>query len=132
MPAGRPTKYSEEVVKQAVDYIEGGYKDAGDVIPSVVGLAIHLNRGKSTLYDWANDETKNFSDILAYCLDAQERTLLNGGLAGTLNSNITKLALGKHGYHDKHEHSGDKDNPLIPILNVSVSGNQSTTEPETG
>ncbi len=31
----------------------------------------------------------------------QKYYLLNGGLAGTLNSHITKLALGKHGYSEK-------------------------------
>ena len=31
----------------------------------------------------------------------QQLTLLNGGLSNTFNSAITKLVLGKHGYHDK-------------------------------
>ena len=33
----------------------------------------------------------------------QRLVLLNKGLTGEFNSNITKLVLGKHGFHDKRE-----------------------------
>lgn len=102
MAGGRPTKYNPEIVAKAWDYIEN-YADTGDVIPSHAGMACVLNLNKSTLYDWADDEAKEFSDILAKCNQAQERVLLNGGLSNTFNSAITKLALGKQGYSEKHE-----------------------------
>jgi hypothetical protein len=99
---GRPTKYNKEIVAAAREYIQN-YKAYDDVIPSHAGMACVLKLNKSTLYDWANDPEKDFSDILAECNQAQERVLLNGGLDNSFNSAITKLALGKQGYSEKTE-----------------------------
>jgi len=107
MPAGRPSKFSQKLVDDAWKYLDGGYKKHNQVIPSLVGMCVALNLKKSTVYDWANENHasyhKEFSDILAACNQLQEMVLLNGGLSGTMNSNIVKLVLGKHGYSDKQE-----------------------------
>jgi len=100
MPAGRPTKYNEEIVGKAREYITN-YQEHGHAMPSIVGMAVVLNVAKSTLYDWAEDEEKEFSDILDECMDNQELVLFNQALMNEFNSSIAKLALGKHGYHDK-------------------------------
>jgi hypothetical protein len=34
-------------------------------------------------------------------MQVQSKTLVNNGLNNTFNSAITKLVLGKHGYHEK-------------------------------
>lgn len=102
MPAGRPTKYNEEIVAAAWDYIEN-YAKHEDEIPSHAGMACALNITKSTLYDWATHPEKEFSDILAKCNQKQEKVLLNKGLSGVFNAAITKLALGKQGYSEKIE-----------------------------
>jgi hypothetical protein len=102
MAGGRPTKYCQEIVDAAWEYIEN-YKEHEDVIPSHAGLACVLNLNKSTLYDWAQDPEKEFSNILAKCNQKQEKVLLNGGLSGDFNAAITKLALGKQGYSEKIE-----------------------------
>jgi len=99
---GRPTKYNDEIVAAAWDYISN-YKVYDDCIPSHAGMACVLKLNKSTLYDWADDPEKEFSNILAACNQAQERILLNGGLSNEFNSAITKLALGKQGYSEKQE-----------------------------
>jgi len=96
----RPTKYNDEIVEKARDYLIN-YAKYDDIMPSIVGMAIALNVGKSTLYDWASDPEKEFSDILDECMDRQERILLKNGLTGDFTAPITKLALGKHGYSDK-------------------------------
>ena len=98
----RPTKYSKEIVEQARAYITD-YEMYGDMIPSIEGMAVHLGLHRDTLYDWAKQKDKGFSDILRLTIQNQERTLLNKGLNNTFNSAITKLVLGKHGYHDKME-----------------------------
>lgn len=98
----RPTKYNQDIVDAAWDYIEN-YKSHDDVIPSHAGMACALNLNKSTLYDWAEDPKKEFSDILGKCNQKQEKVLLNGGLSNEFNAAITKLALGKQGYSDKTE-----------------------------
>lgn len=98
----RPIEYSQEVVTAAWAYIEN-YSDHGHVIPSVVGLCQVINRSKSTIYEWAKDPAKGFSDIVEAIAEAQEQKLVSNGLTGVFNSTITKLLLTKHGYHDKQD-----------------------------
>ena len=98
--AGRPTVYSEEILTKTRDYIVN-YEKFDDAIPSIAGLAVVLGISRETIYDWASqEEKKEFSYILADILSNQERILINKGLKGEFNSNITKLVLGKHGYKD--------------------------------
>ena len=98
---GRPTKYTEELVNKAKTYI-ASYESSGDVIPSIAGLASVLDVSRTLLYDWE----KKYPEFL-YILEAikreQQKVLLNKGLSGDFNSAITKLVLGKHGYHDKQD-----------------------------
>jgi len=98
----RPTKWSEEIEERATRYIID-YQIYGDMIPSIEGMAEHLELHRDTLYEWAKDKDKGFSDILGRCMQVQAKTLVNNGLNNTFNSAITKLVLGKHGYHDKME-----------------------------
>ena len=95
----RPTKWNKELEDKAVAYITD-FAMHGDMIPSIEGMAIHLGLHRDTLYDWAKQKDKGFSDILRLTIQNQERTLLNKGLNNTFNAAITKLVLGKHGYHD--------------------------------
>ena len=119
---GRPTIYGDKVITATKKYLVE-YMRFGDVIPSIAGLACYLDVSRSTIYDWASQEDKQeFSHILANILSNQERILINKGLSGEFNSNITKLALGKHGYTDKADvTSGGK---VIPIYG-GLSGNNS-------
>lgn len=103
MAGGRPTKYSDKILETAKNYIVN-HDEYGDVIPSVVGLAVALETHRDTVYDWAKDENKpEFSDIVKRLATNQERKLLNGGLDNSFNPTIAKLLLGKHGYSDKTE-----------------------------
>jgi len=96
----RPTKWSKELEAQAYEYIKD-YQVHGHMIPSIEGLAMVLDLHRDTLYDWAKHDDKEFSDILGKILNAQEFWLVQNGLNNTFNSAITKLVLGKHGYHEK-------------------------------
>jgi len=100
---GRPSHYSDEIARQAREYLIT-YAELGDAVPSVAGLSLHLNRSRSTLYEWAAQQDKQeFADILHDINATQERVALSNGLKGEFNSNIVKLLLGKHGYSDKVE-----------------------------
>jgi len=103
---GRPTRQTPKVIKAAREYL-GNYEKFGDVIPSIAGLAVAIKVHRSMLYAWAKHDTSPFQDILADILDKQEQVLWTKGLSGEFNSNLVKLALGKHGYHDKQEVTGD-------------------------
>ncbi len=103
MPAGRPSKYTPELLERAGTYLSV-YEDEGDVIPSAVGLAVFLGVAKATIYAWAAEEGKEvFSDTLDAVQAKQEKVLWNMGLKNEFNSTITKLALANHGYSDKAE-----------------------------
>jgi DNA-binding phage protein len=99
----RPTDYNPEILASALNYLEN-FKELGDVVPTVAGMACEIGISRETIYAWAKDETKpEFSDILMRVMEKQERNLVNGGLAGGFNPAVTKMMLTKHGYSDKSE-----------------------------
>jgi hypothetical protein len=100
---GRPTDYSEEIVAIALDYIETYESKYNHAMPSVVGLCSVINRARTTVYRWAEDEENKFSYILDMIMEKQQLVLFNGALKNDLNANIAKLALGKHGYSDRQD-----------------------------
>ncbi len=121
---GRPTKYNTALLEKAQHYLDN-YEEYDEVIPSAVGLALVLDITRSTLYAWAKDEDKKvFSHILDNINKKQEQVLLKNGLNNQFNSNITKLVLGKHGYHDRAQQG---DTQVQVIINrggvVLKSGN---------
>lgn len=100
---GRPSKYDDETLNKTKWYFDN-WKKLNHAVPSIVGLADYLEVDRRTLYRWADDELRpEFCHMLARLLTRQELTLLNAGLNNTLNSNIVKLALTKHGYSDRSE-----------------------------
>lgn len=113
MPGGRPTKYGPEVLEAAKAYLEN-YEAAGDVVPTIVGLACELGIAKSTCYDWAShDDKAEFSDLLTRIENKQERLLLSGSLKGEMEKVISKMMLSKHGWIEKSE---------TRSFNVTISG----------
>lgn len=119
MPAGRPTKYTEELLEKARKYIGGQWEIEGDAIPSVAGLSVYLGVRRETLHVWANEEGKEeFSNMLGQMLAKQENILLNKGLTNEHSSVITKLVLSKHGYSDKLEQETKHDiaDPMKELL----------------
>ena len=96
--------YSDEMVWRARAYIDGGFQLAGQIIPTLAGLGLHLGVSEMTIHNWKGDDTKkDFQDICERIMQQQQVGLLNGGLVGVYNPNICKLMLTKHGYTDKQE-----------------------------
>lgn len=103
MPAGRPTKYTPELLEKAYEYLYQ-WEELGDPIPMLCGLAVHCDINKGTVSDWQNDEEKGeFSEICARIMAEQERVLLQKGLTRIHDNSLTKLLLMRHGYSDKQE-----------------------------
>jgi hypothetical protein len=126
----RPTDYTPELVEKARAYIDN-YPEQDDMIPSVVGLSKYIGISRTCIYDWASqDDKKEFSDILEEINSEQNRTLINKGLSGQFNSNITKLALGKHGYHDKQDTNlgGQSGNPIEGKWRIEIVDPKANTE----
>jgi hypothetical protein len=126
MPGGRPTVYSDNMLEMARGYLTS-FKDMGDVVPSIAGLACILGITRETCRAWGNDPEKaEFSVILNELAQRQERELLNNGLAGNFNAPITKMMLSKHGYSDKVEQDlTSSDGSMTPqvIERVIVQSN---------
>ena len=103
MGKGRPTDYNKQLLENARKYLDE-YESHGDMIPSNEGLCDILDINRSTLYRWRDEEGKeDFKDILDAINRRQQRVLINKGLTSDFNSAITKLVLGKHGYHEKQQ-----------------------------
>ena len=101
MSGGRPTKYNDELFNKAKAYLTD-YVMYEDMIPSIASLSLVLGVSRTTLYEWEK-EHEEFSYILEDIKAKQEKVLISKGLSGDFNSAITKLVLGKHGYHDKQD-----------------------------
>lgn len=101
---GAPTKMTEEAMQKAQEYADSAGACAGDVVPSIVGLAVYLGVVTNTLHNWSKDNPY-FLNILEKVKDKQHSALINKGLDGSYNSTITKLILTKHGYSDKVDSS---------------------------
>lgn len=109
---GRPTKYSQEVVEIARDYVEN-HQRYGDVIPSIEGLALVLGVNRDTIYEWKK-QYKEFSDTLEILNLKQTKLLINAGLLNKVNIAIAKLLLSKQGYTEKQEVEIER-RPLIVL-----------------
>lgn len=91
---GRPTKYNEELLKKASQYLDI-YESLDQVIPTIEGFCIYLDISRETAYDWASqDDKKIFSDTVKRIKRIQKQVLINKGLEGKFNAKITQLLLG--------------------------------------
>jgi len=115
----RPTEYTSEVLELAEDYLNS-YGQADEVVPTIVGLCRHINRARSTVYEWAKHKDKHeFSDIVTRVSELQELKLVNGGLKGELNPQIAKTMMARHGYSDRQEvdHTTQGEKLPAPVFN---------------
>jgi len=132
MPVGRPTKYNEQMLASANEYIE----DCPDAVTNTEGLALHLGVAVSTLYKWA-EVHEAFSETLGQVQVSQKNTLINKGLKGEYNATIVKLMLANHGMHDKVDqtHAGPDGKPIawevLPVASNTGSGKASTDTDDT-
>ena len=100
-PGGRPSKW-QDCIEPAWQYVNGGFRDEDDVVPTIAGLAVFLGCARETIHAWAK-EHQEFSHIVKALMAKQEKMLANGGVLGEYNASITKLLLTKHGYSEKVE-----------------------------
>jgi hypothetical protein len=114
MKTGRPTKYNDEILAKAKEYL-ANHEELGDVVPTREGMADYCGVTAATLYNWAEIHDE-FFDTLQQCNTKQARKLINGGLNGSFQPTIAKLMLANHGYREKQEveHSG------IPEITIKV------------
>lgn len=128
---GRPTLYNNDILIKTQEYIDscedevtefhktrGDKSDSFDRIikvklPTIEGLALHLNLNKDTMYDW-REKHQEFSDLIDILLKKQADMLISKGLSGDYNPTIAKVLLTKHGYREGTELTGKDGKDLIP------------------
>lgn len=122
MAGGRPTVYGPDIIKKARGYLTS-YKDMGDPVPTVAGLACVLGTTRKTCHEWANQPEKpEFRDILDELAQRQERELIGQGLVGNFNAPITKMMLTKHGYSDKIENDHTSSDGSLKPTQIIITG----------
>lgn len=124
MAGGRPTKYSEEMLEKAKNYLDN-HTLYDDIVPSIEGLAFHLELSPKTLLSWGKDEDKKeFLRTLDLVRTKQAKLLLSGGLKGDFTTPITKLMLYNHGYSEKVEQDNtSSDGSMRPTVVQLVGKN---------
>lgn len=151
MVTGRPTIYNDGIIIKVQEYLDlckdeelefhktrsdssNSFERRTNVkIPTIEGLALHINISRRTIYQWLEDKiSEEFSHIIDKLQQKQADMLISGGLSGNYNPTIAKVLLTKHGYRDSQELVGKdgKDLP-IPILNLNVPSNDSNQESST-
>lgn len=115
----RPTKYNKEMQAKAEEYVSGGFRDNGNVIPSIEGLSSYLGVTRTTLRNWG-DSNAEFLTTLGQIERDQKNITLNEGLKGEFNATIAKLVLANHGMHDKQDVKQEGD--LIIKLDGKLAG----------
>lgn len=108
----KDNKCSQEMVDKAIEYVDGGYKEQEQVVPTSEGLALYLGVARQTPINWANQEHNEFREDFQYINDrlmaTQAVKIVNGGLTKEFDSGFCGKLAGNHGYIDKQsvEHSG--------------------------
>lgn len=119
---GRPSKLTEEALEKAEHYVEN-FKEYGDVVPTVVGMALALGVSTVSVYKWAQSEDPNerFVNSFMKIDQLQHKGLVNGGLTGGFNPAVTKMMLTNHGYSDsrKIDHSST-DGSMSPPTTITL------------
>jgi DNA-binding IclR family transcriptional regulator len=116
MAGGRPTKYNAKMLERAQHYLHN-FKEYGDVVPIIEGLALELGVTTDTLRNWSEAHPE-FLDTFNAVKTSQARNLLNGGLNNTHNTAITKLMLANHNYTEKQEVKSTNTTTNIIVQNA--------------
>lgn len=124
MPAGRPKKTLDDLPKDwKAKMIELAGEGASDVELKVTALGGISN----DLWYRLIDEEPEFSETVKQCTLLCETwwaRLGREGAASKTDINPTVWIFNmknRFGWKDKQELSGDKDQPLVPVINVTVN-----------
>ncbi len=108
MAGGRPTKLTKALLDKAAEF---DFKQAGHAVPTIEGLALHINVNRDTIREWVKEASapeatalkQEFSVLVNGLLERQALELMNNGLKGKFNAKIANMMLSKHGYVEKSE-----------------------------
>lgn len=124
---GKPTKLTAEVVAKGHEYLQVWALLGVELIPTAPGLALHVGVSSRSCYSWESEPDKSplheqWFEVMRQMRDQQHQLLLAGGLGGKFNSNIAKLVLTKHGYHDRVQTDVNNPDGRLEAKPVDLSG----------
>jgi hypothetical protein len=145
----RPVEYTPEHVTKTKEYLalcqdevmeyhktRGEKSDSFEriinvKIPTIEGLAAHLEIAKSTLYLW-KEKYQEFSDVIEQLLSIQASRLVDNGLSGNYNPTIAKVLLTKHGYREGTDMTSNDKQLAINITSETAEryGLHATRDPK--
>lgn len=124
LPPQNETQYCSKVLEATKEYINSGY----NTVPSIVGLALHLQVSRQTLYNWQK-ENEEFKEVCDQIQSKQYLILVDKGLVNEYNSAIVKLMLANHGLSDKQEvNHSSSDGSMSPKINIYIPDNGRDTD----
>lgn len=88
---GRPTKYDPFFIQKVDEYLQTTGREQTH-LPKIVSFARYIDVSKDTLYEWAKAH-KDFSDAIDKIMAAQEETLVDDGIYGGKEINVTIVKL---------------------------------------
>ena len=124
MSGGRPTKYNDEVLAKAKEYLEA-WEELGDYIPQLAGLSEHCQISETSRkkYEAENEE---FATVCARVRARQQRVLINKGLSRQSEASLSKLLLMKHGYSDRVEQDVKSSDGSMSPTRIEIVAPDST------
>lgn len=107
MAGGRPPLYSEEKQKKADEYVNGGFLDNEEVIPTKEGLAEILGVNEDTITNWSKNESfEIFGATIDLLEQRQKKMLKSKALENKWNAKTAMFILNAdHGMKTKTEQS---------------------------
>lgn len=111
--------WSDEMREKCYDYLENYDTIHGDVIPSMEGLAEHLNARMRYLNNWIKEEKHpELVEVAKKIKARQKRVICSSALGGTFNASFSKFLLAAaHGMkEDKQEEA-----PREPVNEIKIN-----------
>jgi hypothetical protein len=121
LQVGRPSKLTQETFNQIDEYLNTCGQEQAK-LPSIVGLARHLNVNKDTIYTWSKVYPE-LSDYLKKIADRQQEDLMNAGLYGGREVNAGMAVFLLKALHGLHE------NEPSTLIQVNIKPILGTLDP---
>lgn len=137
MPAGRPSEFYQEVIKQLREYFfipyeqmdiiqettgENGstmFKLRGAKFPTIEGFCAKHGLTKQTLHKWIKENQELF-DVYKQCKQVQYDMLISNTLNGSYKEGFAKfVAMNLYGMNEKSEQDHkSSDKSMTPVFNI--------------
>lgn len=135
---GRPTKYSDEMLKKVQEYLDSCVDTEGEFhktrgeksdsfertldvnLPSALGLSLYLGVNEDTLYEWSKKHVE-FSEAFRRVVKEGEHRMVNNAMSGKYNPLMAKFVLSsRHEYREKTDVTSGGKNIVDKVLEIKI------------